>query len=164
MKNRKQKLFNGFCIVFFGAPLKACQGPHKLSFGAHKLYFRTFKGPLGTKMGPFRAWTLLKLYKYYSKILKRVQRALIGLQKDYFGPKNTGKCLGFAIEKKFLLYRASWGPPGPPLACGAPRKILGCHPLSTALASAQFTFALACPQTLKVSWKPVVISDTLAPL
>ena len=148
MKNRKQKFFIGFCMVSFGAPLKACQGPHncllgphKLSFGAHKLYFRTFKGPLGTKIGPFRAWTLLKLYKYYSKIPKRVQRALIGLQKDYFGPKNTGKCLGFAIEKKFLLYRASWGPPGPPLACGAPRKILGCHPLSTALLTTAMVLA-----------------------
>ena len=120
-------------MVLFGAPLRACQGPHNCLLGPHKLCFRTFKGPLGTKMGPFGAWKLLKLCKYYSKVPKRVQRALIGLQKDYFGPKNTGKCLGFAIEKKFLLYRATWGAPGPPLACGAPRKILGCHPLSTAL-------------------------------
>ena len=70
MKNGKQKLFNGFCMVSFGAPLKACQGPHNCLLGPHKLCFRTFKGPLGslgplgplgTKMGPFGARKLLKL-------------------------------------------------------------------------------------------------------
>ena len=83
-------------------------------------------------MGPFGAWKLLKLCKYYSKVPKRVQRAL-GLQKDYFGPRNTGKCLGFVIEKKILTVQGLLEPPGAPLACEAPRKILGCHPLSTAL-------------------------------
>ena len=68
MKNGKQKLFNGFCMVLFGAPLKACQGPHNCLLGPHKLCFRTFKGLLGTKMGPFEAWKLLKLCKYYSKV------------------------------------------------------------------------------------------------
>ena len=113
----------------FGAPLKACQGPHncllgphKLSFGAHKLYFRTFKGPLRTKMGPFGAWTLSKLCKYHSKIPKRIQRALIGLQKDYFEPKNTEKCLGFAIEKKNPIVQGLLGPPGAPLGLWGPEK------------------------------------------
>ena len=86
-------------------------------------------------MGPFGAWTLLKLCKYYSKVPKRVQRALIGLQKDYFGPKNTGKYLGFAIEKKIHIVQGLLGPPGAPLGLWAPRKILGCHPLSTRLAT-----------------------------
>ncbi len=59
-----------------------------------------------------------------------VQRALIGLQKDYL---RHGKCLGFAIEKTLLPYGASWGPSEAPFGLWAPRKILGCHPLSKAV-------------------------------
>ena len=122
-----------FLMVFvwflLGPPWRLVRGPITVFWGLiscllgpHKLCFRTFKGPIGTKMGPFGAWTLSKLCKYHSKIPKRIQRALIGLQKDYFEPKNTEKCLGFAIEKKILLYRASWGPPGPPWLVGPREK------------------------------------------
>ena len=80
-------------------------------------------------MGPFRTWKLLKLCKYYSKVPKRVQRALIGLQKDYFGPKNTGKCLGFAIEKKIPIVQGLLGPPGAPLGLWGPEKNSRLSPL-----------------------------------
>ena len=60
----------------------------------------------------------LKLCKYYSKVLWGPKGPFV-LQKDYLNPRNSGKCLGSAIEKKFLPYGASWGPPGPPLGLWA---------------------------------------------
>ena len=58
---------------------------------------------------------------------------LSGSKKIILGQEILENVWVLQLKKKNPTVQGLLGPPVAPLACGAPRKILGCHPLSTAL-------------------------------